>query len=71
MRGTFRERNLECHEWNIAIFAPTIGKLAWVTSSPITRTLLFNKLMALEKGQIDAIKMQPIQVHYHQLAMHD
>ena len=30
---------------------------------------LFNKIMAFIKGQIDAIKAQPLQIHYHRLAM--
>ncbi|XP_058152465.1 syncytin-1-like [Dasypus novemcinctus] len=47
---------------------PFLGTSVWLL---LLGPILFNKIMAFLKQQLDAIKMQPIQVHYHRLDMAD
>lgn len=51
----------------LPLFGPLLGVLILISLGPF----LFNKLMAFVKQQIEAIKMQPIQVHCHKLEMAD
>ncbi|KAM7158099.1 uncharacterized protein WM277_001591 [Molossus nigricans] len=51
----------------LPLLGPLLGLLLIVSLGPF----LFNKVMAFIKQQIDAIKMQSIQVHYHRLEMAD
>ncbi|XP_053421581.1 uncharacterized protein LOC128567978 [Nycticebus coucang] len=51
----------------LPFLGPLLGLLILLSLGPF----LFNKVMAFIKQQIDAIKMQPLQVHYHRLAMED
>nr|KAF6492385.1 hypothetical protein HJG59_009590 [Molossus molossus] len=51
----------------LLLLGPLLGLLLIVSLGPF----LFNKVMAFIKQQIDAIKMQLIQVHYHRLEMAD
>lgn len=49
----------------LPLLGPLLGLLIILSLGPF----LFNKLMAFIKQQIDAIKVQPIQVHYQRLEM--
>ena len=65
--------HLEHQEWT-PVLPPSLARHparspAWPTNSLISRTLYVNKVVAFIKNQVDVIKMQPIQVHYHQLDM--
>nr|KAF6477975.1 hypothetical protein HJG59_010867 [Molossus molossus] len=51
----------------LPLLGPLLGLLLIVSLGPF----LFNKVMAFIKQQIDAIKMQSIQVHYPRLEMAD
>ncbi|XP_058159056.1 syncytin-1-like [Dasypus novemcinctus] len=47
----------------LPFLGPLLGLIMRVSLGPI----LFNKVMAFLKQQLEAIKMQPLQVHYHRL----
>lgn len=47
----------------LPLLGPLLGLLLLLSLGPV----LFNKVMSFIKQQIEAIKMQPIQVHYHRL----
>ena len=47
----------------LPLLGPVLGLLILVSLGPV----LFNRVTAFLRHQIDAIKMQPIQVHYHKL----
>ncbi|XP_004845702.1 syncytin-2-like [Heterocephalus glaber] len=51
----------------LPLLGPLLGLLILLSLGPV----LFKKLMAFLKSQIEAIKMEPIQVHYHKLEMAD
>ncbi|XP_053409516.1 syncytin-2-like isoform X1 [Nycticebus coucang] len=51
----------------LPFLGPLLGLLILLLLGPF----LCNKVMAFIKQQIDAIKMQPLQVHYHRLAIED
>ena len=44
---------------------PVLGLRILLSLGPF----LFNRIMAFTWGPIDAIKAQPLQIHYHRLAM--
>lgn len=48
---------------------PLLGPLVSLLIMLSLRPCLFNKIMTFLKQQVDTIKMQPIQVHYHKLDM--
>ncbi|XP_063105563.1 syncytin-2 [Cavia porcellus] len=51
----------------LPLLGPLLGLLILFSLGPF----LFNKLMAFVKQQVDTIKMQPMQIHYHRLEMAD
>ena len=46
---------------------PVLGVLILLSLGPF----LFNRIMAFIQGQLDEIKTDLLQIHYHQLAMSD
>ena len=59
--------------WNgiLPYLLPFLGPVLGLLTLLLLGPFLFNKIMAFIKGQIDAIKAQPLLIHYHQLAMSD
>ena len=51
----------------LPFLGPVLGLLILLSLGPF----LFNKVMAFVQGQIDAIKAQSLQIHYHWLEMAD
>ena len=51
----------------LPFFGSVLGLLILLSLGPF----LFNRIVAFIKEQIDTIKAQPLQTHYHQLVMRD
>lgn len=56
--------HLEGRESILPYIIPLLGPLLGLSIFLLLGPFLFNKLMAFIKSQMDAIKMQPIQLHY-------
>ena len=57
--------------WNgiLPYLLPFLGPVLGLLISLSVGPFLFNKSMAFVKGQIDAIKAQPLKIHYHWLEL--
>jgi hypothetical protein len=60
-----------CGAWNgiLPYLLPFLGPVLGLLISLSVGPFLFNKSMAFVKGQIDAIKAQPLKIHYHWLEL--